>query len=91
MTQTINCEKCGHENDIEKTLGKKISSELHLKYKSRYQDREIELDKKSQSLAEREKARNEKDFAKADSIRDELKEKGIILEDSPQGVRWKKV
>lgn len=56
MTQTINCEECGHEIDIEQTLGKKISSELHLKYKSRYQDREIELDKKSQSLAEKEKA-----------------------------------
>ena len=41
-------------------------------------------------VQEREKARKDKDFAKADAIRDELKEKGIVLEDTPQGVRWKK-
>ena len=42
-------------------------------------------------IAEREEARKNKDFEKADNIRDALKEKGIILEDTPQGVRWKKV
>lgn len=42
-------------------------------------------------INKREKARKKKDFKTADSIRDKLKEKGIILEDSPQGVRWKKV
>ena len=41
-------------------------------------------------IDEREKARKEKDFAKADEIRIELKEKGIILEDTKEGVRWKK-
>jgi len=39
---------------------------------------------------ERESARKSKDFQKADKIRDELKSKGIILEDTPQGVRWKR-
>ena len=53
-------------------------------------DREISED--IQSLVdEREKARKEKDFAKADKIRDELKEKGIVLEDTPHGIRWKRV
>ncbi|MBI2660237.1 cysteine--tRNA ligase, partial [Candidatus Woesearchaeota archaeon] len=42
-------------------------------------------------IDEREKARKEKDFAKADRIREELKQKGIILEDTKDGVRWKKV
>jgi len=42
-------------------------------------------------IAEREKARKAKDFARADKIREELKEKGIILEDTKEGVRWKKV
>ena len=42
-------------------------------------------------IDEREKARKEKDFAKADKIRENLKSKGIILEDTKEGVRWKKV
>lgn len=38
-------------------------------------------------IEEREAARTAKDFAKADQIRDELKAKGIILKDTPQGVQ----
>jgi cysteinyl-tRNA synthetase len=38
----------------------------------------------------REAARKAKDWKKADKLRDELREKGIILEDLPQGVRWKR-
>ena len=39
----------------------------------------------------RQKARKEKNFAEADKIRDDLKARGRVLEDTPQGVRWKKV
>ena len=42
-------------------------------------------------IAEREAARKNRDFALADKIRDDLKEQGIILEDTKQGVRWKKI
>ena len=42
-------------------------------------------------IAEREEARKNRDFALADKIRDDLKEQGIILEDTKQGVRWKKI
>jgi cysteinyl-tRNA synthetase len=42
-------------------------------------------------VQEREQARKNKDFATADKIRDDLKAQGIILEDTPKGVRWKKV
>ncbi|WP_032123647.1 cysteine--tRNA ligase [Clostridium amazonitimonense] len=42
-------------------------------------------------IEERQKARKEKNWALSDKIRDELKERGIILEDTPQGVRWKKI
>ena len=41
-------------------------------------------------IEERQEARKNKDFAKADLIRDELLEKGIILEDTREGVRWKR-
>lgn len=47
-------------------------------------------DKIKSLIEEREKARKEKDYAKADEIREELKEKGIVLEDTKEGVRWKK-
>jgi len=37
----------------------------------------------------REKARREKNWALADAIREQLKERNILLEDTPHGVRWK--
>ena len=39
-------------------------------------------------IAKRTEARKAKNFAEADAIRDKLKEMGIILEDTPQGVKW---
>ena len=42
-------------------------------------------------IEERQKARKEKNFELSDKIRDNLKEKGIILEDTPQGVKWRRV
>lgn len=48
-------------------------------------DEEIE-----QLIEERNEARKNKDFARADEIRDHLKEQNIILEDTPQGVRFKR-
>lgn len=41
-------------------------------------------------IAERQAARKAKNFARADEIRDELLAKGIILEDTREGVRWKR-
>ena len=41
-------------------------------------------------IEERKAAKKEKDFAKADAIRSELMEKGILLEDTREGVKWKK-
>jgi len=40
-------------------------------------------------IDEREKARKDKNYKKADDIRDKLKKKGIILEDTKEGVKWK--
>jgi cysteinyl-tRNA synthetase len=37
----------------------------------------------------RQKARQDRDWARADAIRDQLQEMNIILEDGPDGTRWK--
>jgi len=54
--------------------------------------KEESLDSEIEKLIEeRQKARKEKNWALADKIRDDLKEQGIILEDTPEGVKWKRV
>ncbi|MGB2768427.1 MAG: cysteine--tRNA ligase [Candidatus Zixiibacteriota bacterium] len=52
---------------------------------------ELILDQEVKALIEkRVKARKDKDFALADQIRKDLEEKGIILEDTPEGTKWKR-
>ena len=52
---------------------------------------EEEVDEEVEALiAERNKAREEKNFARSDEIRDQLKERGIVLEDGPNGTTWKR-
>ena len=41
-------------------------------------------------IEERQAARKAKNFARADEIRDELLAKGIVLEDTREGVKWKR-
>src|SRR5438067_5350347 len=48
-------------------------------------------DEVERMIAEREAARKARDFARADGIREELRGRGIALEDSKDGVRWKRV
>jgi cysteinyl-tRNA synthetase len=49
------------------------------------------LDSEVQALIdERQEARRRRDFARGDEIRDELASRGIILEDTKDGVRWKR-
>lgn len=49
------------------------------------------LDEEIEALIEeRQAARKAKNFARADEIRDELLEKGIVLEDTREGVKWKR-
>lgn len=56
-----------------------------------YNRKSNDIDDEIQSLIDkRQQARTNKDWATADAIRDELKAKGIILKDTPQGVTWVK-
>ncbi|MFC1691095.1 cysteine--tRNA ligase [Nanoarchaeota archaeon] len=56
------------------------------------QHEKTEVPKEIQELADkREQARKDKDFATADKLRDELKEKGYVIEDTDKGPRVKKV
>ena len=72
------------------TLIKKITTltdvlGLKVEKKKEILDEDIE-----KLIAERQQARKDRNFARADEIRDELLAKGIVLEDTREGVRWKK-
>jgi cysteinyl-tRNA synthetase len=55
------------------------------------EEQPVMLDEEVQSLIdERQEARRRRDFARADEIRDQLAERGITLEDTKDGVRWKR-
>lgn len=57
-----------------------------------YNRKENTLDDEIETLIKkRTEARKAKDFKTADEIRDKLKEMGIILEDTPQGVKWNRI
>jgi len=51
---------------------------------------EIQEEAIREAIQRRNEARKQRDFSKADHIRDVLLAKGIILEDGPQGTNWKK-
>ena len=54
--------------------------------------REPALEEESRRLLEdRETARRARDYATADRIREELRERGIVIEDTPAGARWRRV
>ena len=76
------------KNDVEKIINfvdriNSIIGVLRIKEPESLDDDILE------KISLREKARREKKFELADSIRDELKSRGIVLIDTPEGVRWK--
>lgn len=64
-----------------------LTGVLGLLYNRKSNDIDDDIEK---LIEQRQIARANKDWATADKIRDELKEKGIILKDTPQGVTWTK-
>lgn len=70
-----------------------LSLDLTTAYAAKEAENAIDAELESYVLArieERTAAKKAKDFAKADAIRNELLEKGIVLEDTREGVKWKK-
>ena len=57
---------------------------------SAIREKELLAEDIEQLIAERTQARKEKNWARADQIRNDLAAKGIILEDTKDGVKWKK-
>jgi len=53
-------------------------------------EEEILPEEVERKIAEREAARAARDFKRSDAIRDELRARGVLLEDTPQGVRWRR-
>jgi cysteinyl-tRNA synthetase len=49
----------------------------------------IDADEVERMIEERTRARADKDWAKADAIRDRLQEMGVVLEDGPNGTSWR--
>ena len=65
---------------------KKFDTVLNFTYaKDQNLDKEIE-----DLIQQRTEAKKNRNFAQADKIRDDLAARGIVLEDTPQGVRWKR-
>ena len=69
--------------DIIKELGRVLG--ILQREKEKNLDGEIEV-----LIEKRQQARKDKNFALADEIRDTLKSQGIILDDTPNGVKWRK-
>ncbi|GKX68796.1 cysteine--tRNA ligase [Inconstantimicrobium mannanitabidum] len=69
------------------SLLRELGGPLGILQKSTQGDLDQEIEK---LIEERQKARKEKNWALADKIRDELKARNIVLEDTPEGIRWKR-
>ena len=83
-----NLDKDSSKNLIEKTFGlyKDFYEVLGLRPIKKSAD--VDEDFIEEKIKERKQAKKNKDFVKADAIRDELKEMGIILKDTREGTKW---
>ena len=89
LTREINTMLGGNptKEDCEEAL--RVFTELSGVLGLVYNVKEDNIDEQvEEMIRQRTEARKNRDFATADAIRDKLKEMGITLEDTPQGVKW---
>lgn len=97
ISELFNLVRYSNQNFDSSTNGKVVSkyleelNELGNVLGLFYRKEEILDEEIQKSIDARTRAREEKDFALADKIRDDLLEKGIILEDSSEGVKWRRI
>lgn len=81
-------EKGKNKNVLKKSL--KLFQEFSDVFGLKFKEEKKKLSKDVEKLIqEREKARKNKDWKRADSIRGQLRKMGILIEDTPEGVKWK--
>jgi len=76
---------------VAKTIESLVELGKVLGFFNKFGKRQLLEEEIQKKIEERQQARKTKNFVLADKIRDELKEQGIILEDTPAGVRWKRM
>ena len=89
LVREINTALAGEPSKALVNAAQEIFTELTEVLGLVYVDKEDTLDEEIENLiAQRTAARKNKDWATADKIRDQLKAMNIVLEDTPQGIKW---
>ena len=76
---------------IEKTLSMLNELTKVINIAQTTKDNDIDVEKIEQLIDERNEAKKNKDFAKADEIRDTLKQMGIEIKDTRKGTQWSRI
>ena len=88
INNNININSSAELCEKSESLIRELGNPLGILQNRAKKDLETEI---QELINKRQEARKNKDFALADKIRDDLKNRNIVLEDTPQGVRWKKI
>ena len=88
INNNINISSSAELCEKSESLIRELGNPLGILQNRAKKDLETEI---QELINKRQEARKNRDFALADKIRDDLKNRNIVLEDTPQGVRWKKI
>ncbi len=85
VNKAMDAENAGNLSDVIKFM-EKINAIFDF-----FEEEEMLTEEEKELVARREQLRKEKNFAEADRIRQQLHERGVIVQDTEEGVKWKKV